>query len=78
MQNNKKNSSQELFPDRKNICHYRSADWGAGSCGLMRNVIGPGILTGGQGGVTDMIERDTTTLPYLGFLLMLVFEKLKM
>lgn len=41
-------------------------------------MIGPGIFTGGQGGIKDMIERDTTSLPYLVFLMMLVFEKLKM
>lgn len=60
------------------LCPYKSTDWGAGSCGLLRNMIGPGIFTGGQGGIKDMIERDTTSLPYLVFLMMLVFEKLKM
>ena len=57
---------------------YRSTDWDAGPCSLLGNMIDPGILTGGREDIKDMIERDTTTLTYLVFLLMLVFEKLKM
>lgn len=60
------------------LCPYRSTDWDAGPCGLLGNMIDPGILTGGRENITDMIERDTTTLPYMVFLLMLVFEQLKM